>query len=219
MEKSQVKPFIAQRVAREIHDGDVINLGIGLPTYVADYIPHGVHVVLHSENGMIGTGPTPTAEEAQPLYVTDAGGFPAAIGPGGAFIDSCTSFAIARGGHVDATVLGALQVDDEGNLANWLIPGVKVSGMGGAMDLLSGARRVILAMEHTAKGAPKILKKCTLPLTAVHCVDLIVTEMCVLEVRPEGLVMTEYNPEFTIEEILAATEARVTLSDELKTMI
>ena len=219
MEKSQVKPFIAQRVAREIHDGDVINLGIGLPTYVADYIPHGVHVVLHSENGMIGTGPTPTAEEAQPLYVTDAGGFPAAIGPGGAFIDSCTSFAIARGGHVDATVLGALQVDEEGNLANWLIPGVKVSGMGGAMDLLSGARRVILAMEHTAKGAPKILKKCTLPLTAVHCVDLIVTEMCVLEVRPEGLVMTEYNPEFTIEEILAATEARVTLSDELKTMI
>lgn len=218
MERSQIKPFIAARVAKEIHNGDVINLGIGLPTYVADYIPEGVTVILHSENGMIGTGPTPTAEQAQPMYVTDAGGFPAAIGPGGAFIDSSTSFAIARGGHVDATVLGALQVDEEGNLANWLIPGKKVPGMGGAMDLLSGAKKVIIAMEHTAKGAPKILKKCTLPLTAVKCVDLIVTEMCVIEVRPDGLHLTEYNSEFTLDEILAATEAELIISHELKPM-
>jgi len=218
MEKSQIKPFIARRVAKEIHDGDVINLGIGLPTFVADFIPEGVSITLHSENGIIGTGPTPTKEEAQPLYITDAGGFPAAISLGGAFIDSSTSFAIARGGHVDATVLGALQVDEEGNLANWLIPGIKVAGMGGAMDLLSGAKRVIIAMEHTAKGAPKIMKKCTLPLTAVKCVDLIVTEMCVIEVTDSGLVMTEYNPEFTIPEILAATEAELIISDNLKTM-
>ena len=218
MERSQIKPFIAARVAKEIHDGDVINLGIGLPTYVTDYIPEGVTVILHSENGMIGTGPTPSAEDALPLYVTDAGGFPAAIGVGGAFIDSSTSFAIARGGHVDATVLGALQVDEEGNLANWLIPGKKVPGMGGAMDLLSGAKKVIIAMEHTAKGAPKILKKCTLPLTAVKCVDLIVTEMCVIEVRPDGLHLTEYNSEFTLDEILAATEAELIISHELKPM-
>ena len=218
MEKSQVKPFIARRVAKEIHDGDVINLGIGLPTYVADYIPHGIHVVLHSENGMIGTGPTPSAEEAQPLYVTDAGGFPAAIGPGGAFIDSCTSFAFARGGHVDATVLGALQVDEEGNLANWLIPGVKVSGMGGAMDLLSGARRVILAMEHTAKGAPKILKKCTLPLTGAKCVTDIVTERAYFKVTPNGLVLQEVAPGYTVEDIRACTDADFTVADDLGVM-
>lgn len=219
MEKSQIKPFIARRVAREIHDGDVINLGIGLPTYVADYLPEGVHVTLHSENGMIGTGPTPTAAEAQPLYVTDAGGFPAAVSTGGVFIDSSVSFAIARGGHVDATVLGALQVDARGNLANWLIPGVKVPGMGGAMDLLAGARRVIIAMEHTARGEPKILEQCTLPLTAVNCVDLIVTEMCVIEVRPDGLHMTEYNPEFTVDEIRAATGAQLHISEHLKPMV
>ena len=136
MEKSKMKSLIASRVAKEINDGDLINLGIGLPTYVADHLPEGVHVTLHSENGMIGTGPTPTSENAQPKYVTDAGGFPAAVSVGGAFIDSSVSFAIARGGHVDATVLGALQVDEEGNLANWLIPGVKVP-VGGAMDLLA----------------------------------------------------------------------------------
>ena len=219
MERNQIKPFIAARVAKEIHDGDVINLGIGLPTLVADYIPEGVNVILHSENGIIGTGPIPTAETAQPLYITDAGGFPASISIGGAFIDSSTSFAISRGGHLDATVLGALQVDEEGNLANWIIPGKKVPGMGGAMDLLSGAKKVIIAMEHTAKGEPKILKRCTLPFTAVKCVDVIVTEMCVIHMRPEGLVMTEYNPEFTPEEILAATEAKLIISDRLKPMV
>lgn len=219
MDRSQIKPFIAKRVAREIHDGDLINLGIGLPTFVADFLPEGIHVTLHSENGIVGTGPRPTEETAQPRYITDAGGFPAAITTGASFIDSITSFTLARGGHVDATVLGALQVDESGSLANWLIPGVKFPGMGGAMDLLVGAKRVIIAMEHTAKGAPKILKKCTLPLTAINCVDLIVTEMCVIEVVPEGLLLTEYNPEFTVEEVINATDATLIISPDLKPMI
>lgn len=219
MDKKDIKHVIASRVAKEINDGDVVNLGIGLPTFVADHLPEGVYVTLHSENGMIGTGKTPSKEDALPLYVTDAGGFPAAVSVGGSFIDSSISFAIARGGHVDATVLGALQVDEEGNLANWLIPGVKVPGMGGAMDLLSGAKKVIIAMEHTAKGESKILKKCTLPLTAVKCVDIIVTEMCVIEVTDAGLILTEYNPAFTIEEIVANTAASVSISPALKSMI
>lgn len=219
MEKSMIKPFIAARVAKEISDGDFINLGIGLPTHVANYFPEGVSVTLHSENGMIGTGKMPTAEEAEPLYTTDAGGFPASIKLGGSYIDSCMSFAIARGGHLDATVLGALQVDEEGSLASWLIPNKKVPGMGGAMDLCSGAKKVIIAMEHCdPKGGAKILKKCTLPLTAQNCADLIVTERCVIEVGESGLVMTEYNPEFTLEEILASIEATVSVSEDIKPM-
>lgn len=219
MEKSQIKPFIAKRVSKEINDGDFINLGIGLPTFVANFFPDDFNVTLHSENGMIGTAKTPKAEDAEPFYVTDAGGFPAAVCLGGSFIDSTLSFAIARGGHLDATVLGALQVDEAGNLASWLIPNKKVPGMGGAMDLCAGAKKVIVAMEHCdPKGGAKIMKKCSLPLTAISCVNLIVTERCVIEVTHGGLVMTEYNPEFSIEEILESMEANVTVSGDVKVM-
>lgn len=219
MDRSLIKDFIAARVAKELKDGDVVNLGIGLPTYVPQFLPEGVNVVLQSENGIIGTGPKPTAEQADPLYVTDAGGSPAAVGFGGCFIDSATSFGLIRGGHVDATVLGALEVDESGNLSNWIIPGKKVPGMGGAMDLVNGARLVIVAMEHTARGAHKILKQCRLPLTAVKCVNLIITEMGVMEVSDEGLILTELNPEFTIEQVQEATEATLIISPELKDMV
>jgi len=218
MEQSQIKGFIAARVARELKDGDIINLGIGLPTLVPAFLPKGVHVVLQSENGIIGTGPKPSSEEADPLYVVDAGGAPAMVGIGGSYIDSMTSFTLIRGGHVDCTVLGALEVDQEGNLSNWIIPGKKVPGMGGAMDLVVGAKKVIVAMEHTAKGKHKILKKCRLPFTAIHCVNMIITEMGVIEVTERGLNLTEYNPEFTIEQIREATEADITISDNLIAM-
>ena len=217
MEKSEIKGFIAKRVAQELKDGDVVNLGIGLPTLVPNYLPEGVHVTLQSENGIIGTG-TLNDGNRDPLYVTDAGGSPAAVALGGAFIDSATSFGLIRGGHVDATILGGLEVDQEGSLSNWIIPGKKVPGMGGAMDLLVGAKNVIVAMEHTAKGAPKILKKCRLPYTAVHCITKIITEMCVLDVTPDGLVMTEINPEFTVDDVKAATEADFTVAADLKHM-
>jgi len=218
MEQSQIKDFIAARVAREIKDGDIINLGIGLPTLVPAFLPKGVHVVLQSENGIIGTGSKPSSEEADPLYVVDAGGAPAMVGIGGSYIDSMTSFTLIRGGHVDCTVLGALEVDQEGNLSNWVIPGKKVPGMGGAMDLVVGAKKVIVAMEHTAKGKHKILKKCRLPFTAIRCVNMIITEMGVIEVTERGLSLTEYNPEFTIEQIREATEADITISDNLIAM-
>lgn len=217
MEKGQVKGYIAKRVAKELQDGDIVNLGIGLPTLVPHYLPEGVHVILQSENGIIGTG-TVTAENKDPLYVVDAGGSPAMVAPGGCFIDSAVSFGFIRGGHVDVTVLGALEVDSRGNLSNWIIPGKRVPGMGGAMDLVVGAKKVIVAMEHTAKGTHKILRECRLPYTAVGCVNLIVTEMAVLEVRAEGLVLTEYNPEYTVEAIQAATEATLTVSPALKAM-
>lgn len=217
MEKSEIKGYIAKRVAKELKDGDVVNLGIGLPTLVPNYLPEGVHVTLQSENGIIGTG-TLNDGNRDPLYVTDAGGSPAAVALGGAFIDSATSFGLIRGGHVDATILGGLEVDQEGSLSNWIIPGKKVPGMGGAMDLLVGAKNVIVAMEHTAKGAPKILKKCRLPYTAVHCITKIITEMCVLDVTPDGLVMTEINPEFTVDDVKAATEADFTVAADLKHM-
>ncbi len=218
MEKSQIKGFIAARVAKELKDGDVVNLGIGLPTLVPNYLPEGVHVTLQSENGIIGTGSV-TDENKDPIHVVDAGGSPAAVGPMGCFIDSATSFGLIRGGHVDATVLGGLEVDEEGSLSNWIIPGKKMPGMGGAMDLLVGAKNVIVAMEHTAKGAPKILKKCKLPYTAVKCITKIITEMGVMEVTDKGLVLTEYNPEFTVEQIQAATEATLIISPELKSMV
>ena len=213
-----VKGFIAARVAKELKDGDVVNLGIGLPTLVPSYLPEGIRVVLQSENGIIGTGPTPTPEEAEPRYKTDAGGSAAQAGLGGAYIDSATSFAFIRGGHVNATILGGLEVDQEGSLSNWIIPGKKMPGMGGAMDLLVGAKEVIVAMEHTAKGAPKILKKCTLPYTAVHCVTKIITEMCVFNVTKDGLVMTERNPEFSLEAVQAATAADFTVAPDCKDM-
>lgn len=218
MERSEIKPFIAKRVAKEIHDGDVVNLGIGLPTMVPDYVDPSITITLQSENGFIGLAAVdPDSDDAD--YTVNAGGQPAGIEKDGMFFDSCTSFGIIRGGHVDATVLGSLQVAENGDIANWIIPGKMVPGMGGAMDLVVGAKKVIVAMEHTQKGAPKILKQCTLPLTAQGQVNLIVTEMGVMEVTPEGLVLTEYNPEFTVEEIQAATEATLIISPDLKSMI
>jgi len=214
MDKALIKDFIAKRVAKELKDGDVVNLGIGLPTLVPNFLSDDVTLVLQSENGIIGTG-TVTDENKDPLYVVDAGGRPSMVSPSGAYIDSNVSFGLIRGGHVDATVLGALQVDQHGNLANWIIPGKMVPGMGGAMDLVVGAKKVIVAMEHTAKGSHKILKECQLPLTAVNCVDVIITEMCVMRISESGLVLTEINPEFTIDDVKAATEAEFTVAEDL----
>lgn len=215
MDKQFVQEYIAQRVAQELHDGDVVNLGIGLPTLVANYVPHEKAVMFQSENGFVGLGPTPSEENIDP-YITNAGGKPVTIKQGGIFFDSATSFGIIRGGHVDLTVLGALQVDEKGNIANYMIPGKMVPGMGGAMDLISGARKVIVAMEHTAKGSLKILKECNLPLTAANEVNLIVTEMAVIEVTEKGLVLKEINPEFSVEEVQAATEPTLIIADDLK---
>ncbi len=217
MERSEIKAFIARRVAKELHDGDVVNLGIGLPTLVPQFLPENVHVTLQSENGIVASASVDEWTHA-PLHVVDAGGNPSAVAVGGAFIDSATSFAMIRGGHVDATILGGLEVDEEGSLSNWIIPGKKMPGMGGAMDLLVGAKHVIIAMEHTAKGKPKILKKCRLPYTAVRCVHTIITEMCVLQVTDQGLLLTEYNPEFTIDQIREATEADFHVAQDLKPM-
>ncbi len=218
MERSEIKGFIAKRVAKELRDGDVVNLGIGLPTLVPAYLPEGVQVILQSENGIIGVGAL-TDENCQPLAVTDAGGSPSAVALGGCFIDSCTSFGLIRGGHVDATILGGLEVDQEGSLANWIIPDEKVHGMGGAMDLLVGAKHVIVAMEHTARGKAKILKKCRLPYTAIHCVTKIITEMGVMELTEAGIRLVEINPEFTVEAVQAATEAVLIVDENLKSMV
>lgn len=214
---SNIKEIIAKRVAKELKDGDVVNLGIGLPTMVANYVPENVEVILQSENGFVGMGPAP--EEGKEIKnLVNAGAMPVTLVPGAAFFDSATSFAIIRGGHVDVTVLGALQVDEKGNLANWMIPGKKVPGMGGAMDLVVGAKKVIVAMTHTAKGNIKILKECNLPLTAKGQVNLIVTEMGVMEVTDRGLVLKEINPEYTVEEVQAATEAQLIIPENLKKM-
>lgn len=217
MDRDKIKEIIAKRVAKELKDGDIVNLGIGLPTMVANYVSEDVNILFQSENGFVGLGPAPKEGEEDP-YIVNAGGQPVTILPGGAFFDSATSFGIIRGGHVDVTVLGALQVDEEGNLANWMIPGKLVPGMGGAMDLVVGAKKVIIAMEHTVKGNHKILKKCSLPLTAVKQVDMIVTEMGVMEVTDEGIVLKEINPEFTVEEVKEATEAKLIIADDLKEM-
>jgi len=217
MDKNEMKNFIAKRVAKELKDGDVVNLGIGLPTLVANYVPEGMDVTFQSENGFLGLGPAPE-EGKEDKDIVNAGGQYVTIKEGGVFFDSATSFGIIRGGHVDATVLGALQVDQEGNLANWMIPGKMVPGMGGAMDLVVGAKKVIVAMEHTVKGNPKILKKCTLPLTAAKEVDLIITEMGVMEVTDKGLVLVEINKEFTVDDVKAATEADLIISENLKEM-
>jgi len=217
MDKKQVREVIARRIALELHDGDVVNLGIGLPTLVPDYLPEGMKLTLQSENGLLGMGPTPEAG-TEDLNLTNAGaGYITAL-PGASSFDSAMSFAVIRGGHVDVTVLGAMQVDEKGDLANWMIPGKKTPGMGGAMDLLVGAKKVILAMEHTAGGAHKILKKCTLPLTAAGQVNLIVTEMGVMEITPDGIVLKEIHPEFTVEEVQAQTEAKLIISKDLAPM-
>ena len=216
-DKDRKREVIVKRVAQELKDGDLVNLGIGMPTLVANYIPEGIDILLHSENGFIGLGPNPEPGKEDPDIV-NAGGLPSSVVPGGAFFDSAMAFTIIRGGHLDVTVLGALQVDQEGNLANWMIPGKMVPGMGGAMDLVAGARKVIISMEHTAKGAPKILKKCNLPLTAAGEVDLIVTDMAVIEVTPKGLLLTELAPETTVEEVINATEAELIISEDLKVM-
>ena len=217
LDKEKGRELIVKRVAKELKDGDVVNLGIGLPTEVANYIPEGMEVTLQSENGFIGLGAAP-AEGKEDKDLVNAGSKFSTVVPGAAFFDSATSFMIIRGGHVDVTVLGALQVDEKGNLANWMIPGKMVPGMGGAMDLVAGAKKVIVAMEHTQKGNHKILKKCNLPLTACHEVDLIVTEMGVMKVTEQGLLLTEIAPETTIEEIKTATEAELIISTDLKVM-
>jgi acetate CoA/acetoacetate CoA-transferase beta subunit len=217
MDRNEMKAYIAKRVAKMLKDGDVVNLGIGLPTMVSNYLPAGANIFLQSENGFIGLGPVPE-EGKEDKRITNAGGQCVTILPGGAFFDSSTSFGIIRGGHVDMTVLGALQVDEKGNLANWMIPGKMVPGMGGAMDLVTGAKKVTIAMEHTAKGAKKILKECTLPLTAAGQVDYIVTEMGLMEVNKEGIVLKEINPEYTVDQVQEATEAKLIISDDLKEM-
>ncbi len=209
------KVVIAKRVAQELHDGDVVNLGIGLPTLVANYIPEDVDITFQSENGFLGLGPYPETDKVD-MELVNAGGQPVTIVSGGCYFDSCTSFGIIRGGHVDATVLGALQVDEKGNLANWKIPGKMVPGMGGAMDLVVGAKQVIVAMQHTQKGAHKILAECTLPLTAKEQVNLIITELAVIEVTKEGLVLRELGPEATVEEVQEATGAKLIIPENIK---
>lgn len=217
MDKNQIREVIAKRVAKELKDGDVVNLGIGLPTLVPNYLPEGIKLTLQSENGLLGMGPTAAQGEEDENMLNAGGGYITAF-PGAATFDSSRSFGVIRGGHVDVTVLGAMQVDPFGDLANWTIPGKLTPGMGGAMDLLVGARRVILAMEHTAKGSPKILNKCTLPLTAKGQVNTIITEMGVMEITDKGIVLMEIHPEFCIAEVLAATEAKIIIADNLKPM-
>ncbi len=212
---ANIKEIIAARVAQELKDGDVVNLGIGLPTMVADFLPEGVEIILQSENGIMGMGPA--AEKGkEDVDIVNAGAQYVTINSGAMFFDSATSFGIIRGGHVDATILGALEVDQHGNLANWIVPGKMVPGMGGAMDLVVGAKKVIIAMQHTQKGAHKILKECRLPYTAVGVVDMIITEMGVMEITKNGILLTELNPGYTIEDVQAATEAELIISPELK---
>ncbi len=212
-----MREVIAKRAAKELHNGDVVNLGIGIPTLIPNYLPEGVEVTLQTENGAMGMGPTP-AEGEEDKNLINAGGGYITLEPGACTFDSATSFAIIRGGHVNVSFLGALQVDEKGNLANWIIPGKMAPGMGGAMDLVVGAKRVILTMEHTQKGNHKILKECTLPLTAAGQVNMIITEMGVMDITPEGIVLRELHPEFTVEQVQEATGATLIIDPNLKPM-
>lgn len=217
--KSTLTPneVIARRVAQEFTEGMLVNLGIGLPTQVANYLPKNITVFLQSENGLIGLGARPP-EGMEDDDLTDAGGTPVMAIPGAARIDSVFSFGLIRGGHLDITVLGGLQVDAQGRLANWMIPGKMAPGMGGAMDLVSGAKKVIIAMQHTAKGVHKIVEKCSLPLTATRPVSLIVTELAVIEPTPAGLILKELAPGVTIDDVIAATGAQLIISDDIHEM-
>jgi len=214
MDKKEIREIIAKRAALELKDGDVVNLGIGLPTIIPNYVKKDVNVVLQSENGLLGMAAAPAAGEENKDMVNAGGGYITCTADACSF-DSAMSFGIIRGGHVDVTILGALQVDEKGNLANWIIPGKKTPGMGGAMDLLVGAKRVILSMEHTARGNHKIMTECDLPLTAAGQVNMIITEMGVMNIENERIVLTEINPIFTVEEVQAATDATLVISDQL----
>lgn len=209
--------IIARRIAQELKSGMLVNLGIGIPTMVANYLPAGVNVFFQSENGLIGTGPVPEGGMVQ-KRLTDAGGRPVSALPGASAFDSAMSFGLIRGGHLDMTVLGGLQVDETGHLANWMIPGKMVPGMGGAMDLVSGAKRVVVAMQHTAKGKPKILEKCTLPLTSARAVDLVVTEMAVIAFPGGKATLMETAPGVTVEQVVAATSAKLIVSGRVPSM-
>ena len=209
--------LIARRIALELKDGMLVNLGIGIPTLVAGYVPPRMQVFFQSENGLIGTGPIPEGAMAQPR-LTDAGGRPVTAIPGACTFDSAISFGLIRGGHVDMTVLGGLQVDARGLLANWTIPGKMVPGMGGAMDLVTGAKKVVVAMQHSAKGKSKIVERCNLPITSVRPVDLVVTELAVIAQRQGQLLLVETAPGVSVEQVLAATEAKLLVDDNVRTM-
>lgn len=209
--------LIAQRVALELRSGDLVNLGIGIPSLVANYVPPGRNVFFQSENGLIGTGPVPEHGLEEPM-LTDAGGRPIGALPGASTFDSAMSFGLIRGGHVNITVLGALQVDADGHLANWMIPGKMVPGMGGAMDLVSGAERVIIAMQHAAKGKSKIVQKCTLPLTSARQIDLVVTDLAVIGFQGGRMTLLETAPGVSVAEVMAATEAELSVPDNVPEM-
>ena len=209
--------IIAKRIAQELHPGMLVNLGIGIPTLVSNFLPPGINVFFQSENGLIGAGPIPEEGMVQPR-LTDAGGRPVSALPGACAFDSATSFGLIRGGHIDMTVLGALQVDEGGHLANWMIPGKMVPGMGGAMDLVSGAKRVVIAMQHTAKGKPKILRQCNLPLTSLRPVDLVVTEMAVIAFPDGKATLIETAPGVSVEQVIAATEATLVVGKHVPHM-